>query len=70
MNNMHEDHNLLYVEQIERTATCELDGKTLFVQENTDDSVMEESIYCADCGRYIAVLELGITKDDLTIIWA
>ena len=70
MDNMHEGHNLLYVEQIERTASCELDGKTLFVQENTDDMIMEDSIYCSTCDRMIAVLELGITKDDMTIIWA
>ena len=67
--NTHDGHDLFHIDQVERSARCEVDGNTLVIHDDTEDVVVDDLIWCNTCDRKVLPLEFGVFADDLTKVW-
>ena len=68
--NQHEGHDLVYSEKVIRSWSFELDGNTIFVQDNTEQNDgIDESYWCETCHKHISLSELGVESKNITMIW-
>ena len=68
--NQHKGHDLVYSEKVIRSWSFELDGNTIFIQDNTEQNDgIDESYWCETCQKDISLSELGVESKNITMIW-